>query len=39
MALDRPGAPFAGLTQGDQLKVLDGNLLRRRVMGTFAASP
>jgi CBS domain containing-hemolysin-like protein len=39
MALDRTGAPFAGLTQCDQLKVLDGNLLRRRVMGTFAASP
>jgi CBS domain containing-hemolysin-like protein len=37
LALDRTGAPFAGLTRGDRLRVLDGNLLRQRVMGTFPA--
>jgi CBS domain containing-hemolysin-like protein len=33
LALDRIGAPFAGLTTGDGLAVLDSNRLRRRVMG------
>jgi hypothetical protein len=36
LALDRTGAPFASLSRGDPLAVLDGNLLRRRVMGTSA---
>ncbi|MHC5210240.1 MAG: DUF21 domain-containing protein [Planctomycetota bacterium] len=37
LSLDRTGAPFAGLTRGDRLTVLDGNRLRRRVMGTFSS--